>query len=688
MPDSIDEAQARRIADLFVSTMAASRKHIKPLVADAYPVYKPGQKVPSFLEFTLKFEKPETTGSLLINTDKSKVPIVEYSTKRLPSTVRLAQKASTKNARTVRYGTGYTVAESSDGKLLAELGVRPFPFPTNIPAKKLQRLTGSTRQVTGIPKAPAWKSALSGVPSQALDYEKFRASYLEGLARAETAYSKFMQARNVGLKAQWANIVAAANSHQNTATRSFPQQQPVQVSSTHHEVPLFGKTDRPYYQQLNAHEAPNNVSYSSGCGPTAWANLYGWFDLHMSKNLLPGDHKSNDAYINNLTVSLRDYLGTDQFPGTDQAYTTPDDMFYGVFFSMLYLNHNCFYDCVWGSPIYCDSDPIYKTIRDSIVNYHRPSIVGHDHGIFSEHYGICFAIDEGTSPNPLGPLPIYWVNMTIYPCWGEDNDDYEIGVDDVFAAYSVHSFEEETIEVTVKTGDIPDAGTDAKVYIKVHGRGQWSNAVTLDKHNFNDFERGHRDVFPVKIPPFDSSLAGIDKLIIGHDNHGNKPGWFLDYVLLRNYATGEVLRFHCDQWLAKDEGDGKIERELGTPDLLIGYEITIATSDEKNAGTDANISIRLYGSGGQQSDRVFLDRPDIDDFERGSENTYVVTLEDIGDVPKQITVRSDNSGDKPGWKLNWIRIRDLKRNKIWNAHCAQWFDPEDGLEHTFPLSSG
>lgn len=42
----------------------------------------------------------------------------------------------------------------------------------------------------------------------------------------------------------------------------------------------------------------------------------------------------------------------------------------------------------------------------------------------------------------------------------------------------------------------------------------------------------------------------------------NGAGWFLERVEVIDEATGTEHTFQCRRWLAKDEDDGKISREL------------------------------------------------------------------------------------------------------------------------------
>ena len=51
-------------------------------------------------------------------------------------------------------------------------------------------------------------------------------------------------------------------------------------------------------------------------------------------------------------------------------------------------------------------------------------------------------------------------------------------------------------------------------------------------------------------------------LRISHDNKGASAGWFLDSVTVDIPSRGDHVVFPCHRWLADDEDDGKIEREL------------------------------------------------------------------------------------------------------------------------------
>lgn len=49
---------------------------------------------------------------------------------------------------------------------------------------------------------------------------------------------------------------------------------------------------------------------------------------------------------------------------------------------------------------------------------------------------------------------------------------------------------------------------------------------------------------------------------IWHDNSGRRAGWFLKMIVVHDLQTRQKFYFICDDWLAVDRSDGRIERIL------------------------------------------------------------------------------------------------------------------------------
>ncbi|XP_061134122.1 lipoxygenase homology domain-containing protein 1-like isoform X3 [Syngnathus typhle] len=226
-----------------------------------------------------------------------------------------------------------------------------------------------------------------------------------------------------------------------------------------------------------------------------------------------------------------------------------------------------------------------------------------------------------------------------------------------------------TYTIKIKTGEKKYSGTDANVFVSLFGENDDTGIINLKacKNYKNKFEQGAINEFIVEAV----DLGELEKLRIGHDNSGGSPGWFLDWVEIDAPSQGLRLRFPCGRWLDRGEDDGAIVRDLYPAELqtelyapFVPYELKIYTSDVFGAGTDADVFIVLYGQKGVctlQKHLCVNKRERRLYFERGSEDMFIVELEDVGDIIEKIRVGHDNRGSNPGWHLDRVEIRRLLR---------------------------
>lgn len=75
-------------------------------------------------------------------------------------------------------------------------------------------------------------------------------------------------------------------------------------------------------------------------------------------------------------------------------------------------------------------------------------------------------------------------------------------------------------KVLAHTSKVRNAGTDANVFVELHGRdATTSGKLRLDKWMPNHFERGKVDTFTVSC----KDIGDITKMRVGHDNSGAPP---------------------------------------------------------------------------------------------------------------------------------------------------------------------
>jgi hypothetical protein len=235
-------------------------------------------------------------------------------------------------------------------------------------------------------------------------------------------------------------------------------------------------------------------------------------------------------------------------------------------------------------------------------------------------------------------------------------------------------------KVTTVTGDRRGAGTDANVYIILHGDQGDSGKRKLEAPG-NCFERGHSDNFGFEAV----ELGNIKKITIGHDGAGFGSGWFLDKVVVQSMSLKKDWYFLCGRWLDKSEDDGKIEREIDASDAdgvasqpLVRYKVAVTTGDRRGAGTDANVFIVVYGKNGQTKE-IKLDNPQ-NNFERSKTDQFGFESPELGELTK-LRIWHDNSGFGASWFLDKVVITHMDTNKETYFLCGKWFskDHDDGL---------
>ncbi|NSW75892.1 MAG: hypothetical protein HPY68_03800 [Candidatus Atribacteria bacterium] len=115
-----------------------------------------------------------------------------------------------------------------------------------------------------------------------------------------------------------------------------------------------------------------------------------------------------------------------------------------------------------------------------------------------------------------------------------------------------------TYQVEVVTGDRENAGTDAQVFLALYESKEregvrCGSGVMRLFHDGNPFERGQRDTFSVT----GREIKDLDHIVLLHDNSGNKPGWFVVGLTVRDTRRGKEWVFLPNRWLALDTGDRK-----------------------------------------------------------------------------------------------------------------------------------
>ena len=119
-----------------------------------------------------------------------------------------------------------------------------------------------------------------------------------------------------------------------------------------------------------------------------------------------------------------------------------------------------------------------------------------------------------------------------------------------------------SIDVTIHTGDVDNAGTDGDVYLGICGR-----EFFLDS-GANDFERGSRRLYRFgeganiqnsgvndpRNPPLDSDDLRMFPVYIRFEPQGSSPDWNLTFVNVEVAGTGFGIILRPGLWLGRTSG--------------------------------------------------------------------------------------------------------------------------------------
>uniref|UniRef100_A0A3B3YEH1 PLAT domain-containing protein n=1 Tax=Poecilia mexicana TaxID=48701 RepID=A0A3B3YEH1_9TELE len=162
-------------------------------------------------------------------------------------------------------------------------------------------------------------------------------------------------------------------------------------------------------------------------------------------------------------------------------------------------------------------------------------------------------------------------------------------------------------------------------------------------------------------------------------------------------VTGDMYFFPCKRWLAVDEDDCQLARELVPVDeafmkkgdededdseatlgleqkaMSTTYTVRIKTGDKKYAGTDANVFMTLFGT---KDDTGIItlkaSKTHRNKFERGMIDEFTVEAVDLGPLRK-LRIGHDNCGSA-GWFLDWVEIDAQSVGQKLRFPCGRWLD--------------
>jgi hypothetical protein len=246
-------------------------------------------------------------GWVILGADRRDKPLVEFSPGGKSHHQEFVDNLKDKPFRMMRFGVGWVAAVDEHGELLDSIGQRPSLVPEQclLPGQTEVRVQeGLTVTDTGHRTRPPECKAtpVSSFEELKQQYHRFQPSkanqrlqqrIAEGWDALETLAKEPKPATPkptlLGPTAGRIYSYSFANGYDYSA-------------AVNNKYSNAGQNIT-YFLQMPPNHSANNTDNWSGCGPNAWSNLYGWWDLHGRPSAIPGAFKFNAKSASSWTDS-------------------------------------------------------------------------------------------------------------------------------------------------------------------------------------------------------------------------------------------------------------------------------------------------------------------------------------------------------------------------------------------------
>ena len=226
--------------------------------------------------------------------------------------------------------------------------------------------------------------------------------------------------------------------------------------------------------------------------------------------------------------------------------------------------------------------------------------------------------------------------------------------------------------VTVRTSDLPDAGTDASVSIELVGS-EGATGWTKLGSSGHTFRKGAADEIQIA----GADVGVVERVSLKHDGTGRRGKWHLASLDVRHDGTGAVSKFSCGKWLKNENGvvaETTHEAAAGSGETTtFNYRVDVTTGSRMGAGTDSKVTIGIHCEGMAQAWFPALEQRD-DHFESGATDTFVFSRPD--ELPGKITAVTLTCADAgvfgDSWFCEKVVVSSLAKGTEWVFHCGDW----------------
>lgn len=207
-------------------------------------------------------------------------------------------------------------------------------------------------------------------------------------------------------------------------------------------------------------------------------------------------------------------------------------------------------------------------------------------------------------------------------------------------------------------------------------QGNRSRKLQLKNNNLTSpLSEGQTHTFNLRNRSLESPLDMNNLNRISFALEDPRDKWFLEKISISTHSVKYTAP--VESWINSNSINktynlsatgNSLNRQIDRKNKI--YQVSVVTSNSKDAGTDANVTLNLFGEFGDSSARA-LEQKWRDLFEKGRTDNFELEILDLGKLKKAVLAH-DNARFNADWLCDRVEVKDTVTGEVTVFPCMQW----------------
>ncbi len=221
-------------------------------------------------------------------------------------------------------------------------------------------------------------------------------------------------------------------------------------------------------------------------------------------------------------------------------------------------------------------------------------------------------------------------------------------------------------DIEISTGTLPGSGSNSNLFVSLVGSTNYTSFFNLKPFLKNkEFVTGHTESFTIQ----NEDIGKIEEIQLKTDSSGFNSNLYLGRIKIKKATEEKFTSIPIFNWIKP--GNTYVFNKKS-----IEYTIKIFTGDVLAGGTDANVSMILYGTKDKSETIILSELIARNAFEAGKIDYLKIASKDLGEI-KKIKIWHDEKWLGDGWFLNKIIITNEQSKNVATFPFYSWLDKSE-----------